>query len=84
MEHEGSLQCSQELATGPCLEPDEYSPHYVTISLRSILILSSQLRVGVDHLKFCTHFSSTENTAKNNFTSPRMKCTHFPKDYSSH
>jgi hypothetical protein len=27
MEPEGSLPCSQQRATGPCLEPDESSPH---------------------------------------------------------
>jgi len=27
MEPEGPLLCSQELASGPCPEPDESSPH---------------------------------------------------------
>jgi len=33
MESEGSLPCSQEPATGPCPEPDESSPHTVTLSI---------------------------------------------------
>jgi hypothetical protein len=28
MEHEGSLQCSEESSTGPYPEPDESSPYY--------------------------------------------------------
>jgi len=30
MEPEGSLLCSQESATGPYLEPDEYRPQLAT------------------------------------------------------
>jgi hypothetical protein len=38
METQCSLQCSQELATGPCSEPNESSPHHSnTISLKSAL-----------------------------------------------
>jgi hypothetical protein len=33
MELEGSLLCSQELATGPHPEPDESSPHVPTLFL---------------------------------------------------
>jgi hypothetical protein len=31
MEHEGSFPCSQETATGPYSEPDEFNPHNPTI-----------------------------------------------------
>jgi hypothetical protein len=40
MEPNGSLPCSQELATSSCPEPDEFSP-YPHPSLTSIIILSS-------------------------------------------
>jgi hypothetical protein len=46
MEHEGSLPCSQEPTTGLHPEPDESNPSH-PISLRFVLILSSQLRLGL-------------------------------------
>jgi hypothetical protein len=47
MKPEVSLPCLQQPAIGPYLEPNESSPHPPThpISLRSILILSSHLRL---------------------------------------
>jgi hypothetical protein len=48
METEGSLVCLREPSTGPYPQPDQSSPHYPhPISLRSILILSSDLRQGL-------------------------------------
>jgi hypothetical protein len=38
MEHEGSLQCSQEPSTSPYIEPDQSNPYHPILSLvRSIL-----------------------------------------------
>jgi hypothetical protein len=45
---EGLLPSSQELSTGPYPERDQSSPHYPhPTSLRSVLILSSHLRLGL-------------------------------------
>jgi hypothetical protein len=44
MEPEVSLPCSQESAISPYIESDHSSPHLHPSSLRSILILSSNLR----------------------------------------
>jgi hypothetical protein len=46
-EAEGSSPHSQQPATGPCPETVEYNPHPKPISLRSILIPSSHLRLGL-------------------------------------
>jgi hypothetical protein len=47
-EPEGSSPDSQQPATGPCLEPVGSNPHPPKpISLRSILIPSSHLRIGL-------------------------------------
>ena len=62
---ENSLPCTQQPVTCPQSEPDPlHAPHF--ISLRSILILSSHLRLGIRsgllplgaQLKLCIHFSS--------------------------
>jgi hypothetical protein len=45
LEPDRSLPCLQELTTGPCPEPEEFSPHPHPTSLTSILILSSQLHL---------------------------------------
>jgi hypothetical protein len=48
MEPEGSLPCSQEPATCPYPEPNETNPHPPNpVSLRSIFMLSSHLRLGL-------------------------------------
>jgi hypothetical protein len=44
MEHEGSLPCSQEPSTGPYPEPDQCNAYH---PLRSILVLSTHLRLGI-------------------------------------
>jgi hypothetical protein len=45
MEPEDSLRCSQDPSIGTYPEPDESSPNSHPISLRSILILPSHLRL---------------------------------------
>jgi hypothetical protein len=48
MEPENWFPCSQEHSTGPYFEPDQSSPYHPTLRLlRSILILSTQLRLGL-------------------------------------
>jgi hypothetical protein len=47
MEPEGSLPCSQKPTAGPYTEPAEYGSPNNPICLRSILILSSDLRLGL-------------------------------------
>jgi hypothetical protein len=49
MEPEGSLPCSQEPSTGPCPEPDQSDLYHPILSLRSMLILSSHLRLGLSN-----------------------------------
>jgi hypothetical protein len=46
MEPEGSLPRSQEPSTGPYSEPDQSNP-FQSLSLRSVLILSTHLRLGL-------------------------------------
>jgi hypothetical protein len=57
MEHEDSLPCSQERAIGPYPEPYESSPYYLTC-LKSILILSPQLRLGLPNGLLPSSFST--------------------------
>jgi len=59
MEHHGSLQSSQQPATGLCSELQEAIPHLPTfIPSRSSLILSSLLHLGSGWgMKLTTHLS---------------------------
>jgi hypothetical protein len=45
MEPEGSLCCSPDPSTGPHPEPDQSSPYQHILSLRSISIISTHLRL---------------------------------------
>jgi hypothetical protein len=47
MKHEGSLLCSQEPSTGPYPEPDQSSLYHSSLCLRSILVLTTRLRLGL-------------------------------------
>jgi hypothetical protein len=47
MEPKDSLPNLQELSNFPYPEPDKSSPHLHSISIRSILILSTQLQLGL-------------------------------------
>jgi hypothetical protein len=70
MKPEGSLLCTQELATGPYPESDESSPHLPTpISLRSIWIVLPFCQCIIFHvvssllvfqIKLCMHFSPVQ------------------------
>jgi hypothetical protein len=53
MEPEGSLPCSQELATGPYPKPDQSSPYHPVLS---ILILCTHLRIGLPSGLFTSGF----------------------------
>jgi hypothetical protein len=59
MEPKGSLSCSQEPSTGPYPEPYNSSQyHPVLISLRSIFILSTHLRLVLSDDFFPSGFAT--------------------------
>jgi hypothetical protein len=66
MEPEGSSSHSQQPSTGPYPEPDQCSPYDPFLSLRSVLIVSIHLHLGLLVVSFlmalppisCTHYSS--------------------------
>jgi hypothetical protein len=61
-EPEGSSPHSQQPATGPCPETTESNPHHPKpVSLRSILIPSSHLRLGLLSGFFPSGFQFTEH-----------------------
>jgi hypothetical protein len=63
MEHEGSLLCPQGLSIGPYSQQNRYSPYYPTLSLlRSILIVSTHLRLGLPTDFFLYSFSYTHSS----------------------
>jgi hypothetical protein len=59
METESSIPNSQELFTCPYTEPDQFSPHHPNpFTSRSILILSTHLRLGLHSTTFLHAFQS--------------------------
>jgi hypothetical protein len=75
MEPESSLQCSQEPAIGPYLEPDQSSPyHPIPVSVTSILIhvLFSHLRLGISNSLFPYCFATKIQRA---FIFPPIRAT---------
>jgi hypothetical protein len=58
MEPEGPFSCSQEPSTGPYPEPDQSSPYHTILSLRSVLILSTLLLLGLNGLFWLSHHYS--------------------------
>jgi hypothetical protein len=57
MKSEGPFPCSQDPSTGPYPEPDQSIPSH-PISLRSILILSTQLCLGLHSGLFVSGFQT--------------------------
>jgi hypothetical protein len=72
MESEGSIPSSQELSTCSYPEPDKSSPHH-PISLRSILILCTHLRLGLPSSLFPPGFP-TNNLYAFFFSPIRATC----------
>jgi hypothetical protein len=56
MEPEGSLPSLQELSTCTYAEPDQSSPQHSLLSIRSILMLSIHLRLGLPNGLFPSGF----------------------------
>jgi hypothetical protein len=73
MEPECSIPNSQELSTCSYPEPDQSSPHHPPTSPRSILILSTHLRLGLPSCIFPSGFPTNNLYAflyfSNNLTS---------------
>jgi hypothetical protein len=72
MKPEDSLPCSQGPSTGPYPEPDQSNPYH-PISLRSILILFTHLRLGLPSGLFPFGFR-TNNLYTFIFSSIRATC----------
>ena len=79
MEPEVSLQHSQEPSNCPYSEPDQFIPCPLTTSWRSILILTSHLRLGLPGFLF----PSVSSLKANRFSaSQEIPCILWkPKDY---